>query len=470
MKNGSSVASIPNPTPFLFLATAIAILAWPDAIGMTALVVLGAIAVPAAVIWLSRSPQGAIIALLAASAVPRLFVDIAGLKARPEHIVSGLLILSAPFLWKKKTAPVRWITADYWVIAYIAFIFFSSIFMSIEPRQTTKWAMQQVLAIFPYFWLRMLITDRARFRWAVRALLVAGAVTSIYALLCCYSHIFFNTSLGVEVEQYGDVPATYGLQFEANILGAYGAALAVMMLVMYLRERQRKYLLGYAFCGLATMAISLSRAALGALFIALALSVFVAFRRGMLDRKIFFRVAGASLAAIVLVSPLVLEHYVERFSTVEIADPTADPNTLTRAVQTVSAIDEVGKHPIFGGGASSFQLAFDWQSLGLGWEDQGWIGNTELRVLHDTGVLGLAAFIVFLVVLVRQARKILKREFSVEVLALLLSGVVYCITFQATEGTLLAFPWVQLGLIGCGVSILGREESSANGTREFAAT
>ena len=106
MKTGSSVASIPNPTPFLFLATAIAILAWPDAVGTTALVVLGAIAIPAAVIWLSRSPQGAIIALLAASAVPRLFVNIGGLKARPEHIVSGLLVLAAPFFWKKRTAPV----------------------------------------------------------------------------------------------------------------------------------------------------------------------------------------------------------------------------------------------------------------------------------------------------------------------------------------------------------------------------
>jgi hypothetical protein len=49
--------------------------------------------------------------------------------------------------------------------------------------------------------------------------------------------------------------------------------------------------------------------------------------------------------------------------------------------------------------------------------------------------------------------KILKRELHPELLALLLAGVVYGVTFQATEGTLLEFFWVHIGLIGCAVSI-----------------
>jgi O-antigen ligase len=257
--------------------------------------------------------------------------------------------------------------------------------------------------------------------------------------------------------------ATYGLQYEANILGAYSAALAVMMLVMYLYERRNRYLYGCTFGALVCMALSLSRSALGAVLLAFLLVGYLTFKRGLLNGKVILSLAGASLGGILIVAPAVLQHYTERFSTVDIADPTADPNTLTRAVQTVSALDEVSKHPVFGGGASSFQLAFDWMSLGMGWEDQGWIGNTELRVLHDTGAIGLGVFLSFLMLLVRHARKILKREFSVELLALLLSGVVYCITFQATEGTLLAFPWVHLGLIGCAVSIMSRKEARENG-------
>jgi O-antigen ligase len=463
MKTSSSVASLPNPTPLFFLVTALALLLWPDAMGITALAVIAAILVPVALFWLGKSPQVAITALLVASAVPRIFIDIGGLKARPEHIISGLMICTIPFVWKKREQPVRWILPDYFLLAYVFLNFFSSAFASVAPSQTTKWAAQQVLAILPYFWLRVLITDRASFRWAFRTLLWVGAATCIYAIVAFYSYIFFKTAFGVEVEQYGmeggSVAATYGLQFEANILGAYGAALFAMMLVMYLHVRRRAYLIGGIFCGMITVAVSLSRAALGAAFLALMVTGFVAWRRKLLDRKVVFHVAAVSLSALLLVGPFVLSHYTERFSTVDISDPTADPNTLTRAVQTISAVDEVTKHPVFGGGTASFQLAFNWESFGTEWQDQGWISNTELRVLHDTGVAGLLVFLAFLVVLVRRSFKVLKREFSVELLALLLSGVVYSITFQATEGTLLAFPWVQLGLIGCAVTLFSDQET-----------
>ena len=462
MKTGSSVASIPNPTPLLFLLTAIALLLWPDAIGLTGMAVIAAIAVPFTLYWLAKSPQVAIVALLVASAVPRIFIEIAGLKARPEHIISGLIICVIPFLWKKREQPVQWILPDYFVLAYIALIFFSSVFMSADPSQTGKWAAQQVLAILPYFFLRVLVTDRTRFRWAFRALLTVGTITCAYAIIAFYAYVIFRTKFGVEVEQYGmesgNVAATYGLQFEANILGAYGAALGVMMLVMYLHERRRGFLIASVFCGLLTMAVSLSRAALGAAGLVFVLTGLIDWRHRLLNRRQVLNVGIACLGALLAVGPFVYRHYTERFSTVDISDPTSDPNTLTRAVQTFSAIDEVAKHPLFGGGTSSFQLAFDWQSLGTVWQDQGWIGNTELRVLHDTGAVGLIVFLAFLFLLAYRSWKILKREFNAELLALLLSGVVYAITFQATEGTLLAFPWVHLGLIGCAVSIMGRQE------------
>jgi drug/metabolite transporter (DMT)-like permease len=75
-----------------------------------------------------------------------------------------------------------------------------------------------------------------------------------------------------------------------------------------------------------------------------------------------------------------------------------------------------------------------------------------MRVLHDTGVVGLVIFSAFLVSLYRRSRRVLKFESDPELVALLVSAVVFCIAFQATEGTLLAFTWVHLGLIGCAIS------------------
>jgi hypothetical protein len=457
MKIGSSTASIPNPTPLLFLVAAAAILLWPDASGVTALVVGAAVAAPIAVFWLSYSAVGAMVALVIASAIPRLYVEIGGLKARPEHVVCGVMCLGILFLKKKRRQPVQWIWPDYVLMAYAALNIFSSLFMSIEPRQTIKWGIQQVLVILAYFFLRVLVEDRSGLRKAVMALLVVGSMTAAYGMVCFYSNILFGSEFGVTVAQYGDIPATNGLQFEANILGSYSGALAVMMLVIYLYDRRTRFLAGFAL-GLATMGISLSRGALGATLVGLLVVAVLSVKKRLLTGHLLLRIIPATLLALLLVLPAVIPQYTERFSTVDISDPTSDPNTLTRMVQVGSAFDEVLKHPVWGGGTSSFQLAFDWQSFGAEWEDQGWIANTEMRVLHDTGLVGLIVFSAFLVSLYRRSRRVLKFESNPELVALLASAVVYCVAFQATEGTILAFPWVHLGLIGCAVSIFFASE------------
>jgi hypothetical protein len=457
MKIGSSTASIPNPTPLLFLIAATAILLWPDASGVTAFLVGAAVAVPIAVFWVSYSAVGAIVALIIGSAVPRLYVEIAGLKARPEHVICGILCISILFLRKKRSQPIQWIWPDYLLMAYAALNLFSSLFMSIEPRQTIKWALQQVLVILAYYFLRVLIQDRAGLRKAFMALLAVGVATVAYGIICFYSNLLFGTEFGMTIGQYGDNPAPYGLQYEANLLGSYSGSLCVMMLVMYLYDHRRRFLVGFALA-LAGMAISLSRGALGATFIGLLAVVIFSLKKKLLTRQLLLKIAQGTLCALLVVLPAVVPQYSERFNTMDIGEPAVDPNTLTRIVQVSSAFEEVLKHPMLGGGTSSFQLAFDWQSLGEEWEDQGWIGNTEMRVLHDTGAVGLVIFMAFLVSLYRRSRKVLKAESNPELVALLASALVYCISFQATEGTLLAFAWVHLGLIGCAISIFFASE------------
>jgi O-Antigen ligase len=452
MKIGSSTASIPNPTPLLFLLTATALLLWPDATGVTALLVGFAIALPIAAFWLSYSAFGTIVALMIASAAPRLYVEIAGLKARPEHVICGILCISILFLKKKRHQPVQWMWPDYLLMAYAALNIFSSLFRSVEPRQTIKWALQQVLIILAYFFLRVLVEDRSGFRKAVMAMMTVGAVTVAYGIICFYSNLLFGTEFGMTIAQYGDTSAPYGLQYEANLLGSYSGALCVMMLVMYLYDHRRRFLVGFSLA-LAGMAISLSRGALGATLIGLSLVIFFGIKKGLLTRDLRVSLTKATLCALLVVLPAVVPQYTERFNSMNISDNAVDPNTLTRIVQVSSAMDEVLKHPVLGGGTSSFQLSFDWQSLGEEWEDQGWIGNTEMRVLHDTGLVGLAVFVAFLVSLYRRSKTVLKSESNPELVALLASAVVYCISFQATEGTLLVFPWVHLGLIGCAVSV-----------------
>ncbi len=324
--------------------------------------------------------------------------------------------------------------------------------VSPSPPQTLKSAMQQMLAILPYFFLRVLADDQRKLRWAFRAFLVVGALAAAYGVLAYYSNFLFGTEFGVEVEQYVTMPATYGTQFEANILGAYCGAFSVAMLAMYVQEKRRSYLVGYAIT-MTGMAVSLSRGALGATFIGMVVLAYYARKKGLLNGQVLRAVAVATLCVGIISMPVLASRYTERLSTLDVADPTADSNTLFRFVQFAAAVDDFVASPILGNGTASFQLLFSGEDAAIVGTETPWIANTELRILHDTGVVGFAVFVLFVVALVRQSRRRLKHLSDPMLLALLVSAVVYVVSFQVTEGTILAFTWVHLGLMGCAMTL-----------------
>jgi hypothetical protein len=460
MKNGSSIAPIPNPTAVLFIITAAALLIWRDSPIVISLAVIAVIVGTFGAYWLSQSPGAAVAAMITASAMPRLFVEIGGLKARPEHLVCGMMVLLAPFWLRHRPEPVKWQKFDYILIAYLGMQVFSSVVMSIDPMQTIKWAVQQIIVVMAYFLLRILLVDNASFRRAFDALLMVGMLASVYAIVSFYSNLLFGTDFGVQLDQYGTTPATYGAQFEANLLGSTCGATCAMMLMMFLRTKERKYLLGFSITFTA-MAISLSRGALAGSLLALAL---VAYRnRSHFDRAKVSRLALAMLGITIIVAPAIYGIWSERFSTVEISDLSSDDTTRDRLVTVALAGEGIAEHPLAGNGTSSYQLQYTDEAFGEP-DQPGWIPNTETRILYDTGVVGFGLFIAFCCYLGASVKRLLKKTPVLELEALVLAFAVYCVSFQFTEGTLLAFTWVHLGLIACAV-ILFRK---ANGTEQKA--
>lgn len=456
MKTYSSGRLIPDPTPLLFIAAAAAawVLLVPDT-GAARTWVLGALLVPVAgmAVYFLSSATGALWALLVAAVTSRYYLELGGLKAHPEHILIGLLCIAALFSWRRRTEPMRWITADYFLLAYVGINFLSSLVMSIEPGQTMKWAVQQALVITAYFLLRLLAGEPKTLGRAARVLIAVGALEGGYAVICFYSNILFNTAFGVEVGQYGTFPGTYGTLYEANILGAFSAASFLMALVMYFHERRRSYLYAAALT-YAGMVIALSRAAIIAAAFALVLLLFFGIKKGLVDRRGLKSAAAALLITSLLLASAIIPLYMERFSTVEVSDITADADTALRVASIYMAVDDIAQHPILGNGTSSFQLLVSNRELGLADVETGsWISNLEIRVLHDTGAVGFAIFALFVIYLAVPAWKLLRNQSHPELLGLMLAALMYCMTFQATEGTLLAFAWVHLGLIGCAISV-----------------
>lgn len=463
MKSSSPSRSIPDPTFLLFLV--VATVAWALLAGdeTTRLIVCGVALAPVGVWLLHRLATSAATGsalLVVAAAMPRGVIEIGGMKARPEHIAAGLLCLAVPFLLMQRKQRTPWIYADFLLLAYVALTLFSSLFISAAPQQTARTAVQQTLAILPYYFLRVLAGDRPGFRWAFRAFLVVGALEAAYGVICYYSYLLFGTEFGVAVGQYyGELPGPYGTQYEANLLGAYCGATAVVMLAMYVQERRRASLVGYGIC-LAGMAISLSRAAVGATVIGLALLALWARQKGWVTKRVLTSIGTATLLVALIILPALASSYVERFSTVDISDPTADDNTAFRVLTWGLALDSIANHPLFGNGAGSFQVEYSIEEISVDTENAVWISNSGLRVLHDTGLVGFAVFLLFLAALARKAWRFMKYRPDPPLAALLLGMVVYCVTFQLTEGTLLAFTWVHLGLIACALCLppVGRDQ------------
>src|SRR5215813_3455549 len=159
----------PNLTPALLLAAFVtAYLFTSDGLQWLAAALLAVVLIPAAIYWFSTNAAVALGALILASAMPRLYLPIGSMKARPEHVVAGLLCVAAVIIYRRDKQSPRWIFADSLLIAYLALSLFSSTFRSVEPGQTLKWALQQVLVAATYFLIRFFAADANRFRLAVR--------------------------------------------------------------------------------------------------------------------------------------------------------------------------------------------------------------------------------------------------------------------------------------------------------------
>jgi O-antigen ligase len=411
-------------------------------------------------------PVGCFLVLALGAAMPRFQGVLFSLHVRPEHIATLVAIVAIGIqLYRGKIElSLRLRNFDYWLIAYVAINFLSSVVNSPDPRKTLTWATLNAVVVTPYFLVRLLVrTDQDLWR-ALHGLLYIGVAESIYGTIAAISNHLFDSSWGVELGQYGSIPGTYGTQYEANLFGSYTACTAVMCLALFLFSKQSGrswYRLGLVF-GLIGAVFSMTRAVFIALPITiLALVVFSA-RKGQFRLRWLLPVAIGVGVLLAILSPLVFERLNARFG--DKAEMAADSSTVGRLIQIGAAIEDVKDHPILGTGTSSFQLMFKMNDvLQMNYEDDdvGWISNSPLRVLHDTGIVGLTILMAFLGTLAMAAYKALRgatRTTKLSIAALSVGLLLYAICFQATEATLLTFTWIHLALLSVAVECSRRGE------------
>jgi hypothetical protein len=450
------------------LATEIAVLAWLFAtedlhpLGVFLLILGLAFGVLAIVFgdW----PIGCVAALVIGSAMPTFSLKVSDLHARPEHVATSVAILAiaVQLLMGRIRLNLQLRNFDYWLLAYVALNFFSSTMTSPKPAMTLRWAVLNALVVIPYFLIRVLVRNDRHVWLALHALLCVGVGEAIYGSVAYAANHIWGTTWGVQLGQYGSYPGVFGTQYEANLFGSYTACTALMFLTLFLLSNEPKriwYACGVTL-GLVGAFISLARSVLLALPVPVVILLWVSFKKGHFQLRRLLPIAIGVALVLVMLSPLLLDYAQERFSTLGVSDDSTDYTTAGRLLQMEIALENVSEHPLFGQGTSSFQLLFRMSDLGIfvNYEDDdiGWISNTPVRVLHDTGVVGLVVFLIFLGTLARytfRAIGVATRRTKMSIVALSAGLLLYAITFQATEATLLTFTWIHLGLLAAAATV-----------------
>lgn len=413
----------------------------------------------ACVVVPAKWPYGAFLVLCTASVMPRVKADIGGWNARPEHYAAFVvLVVFLVRLASHRHSRIVWKSPDYWVVAYVAWNYVSSVLRSPDPKMTLRWALLNNLVILPYFLIRFLANEEHSLDWMFKAFLGIGIFECAYAFVSYACHHLFGTSFGVEVGQYaGGFEGVYGTQYEPNILGSYSACLAIMLLILaFLAPRKSSWVIGGTIIALTSLLISLSRAAFLSFVFAALILLFLGVRKRLVTPK---KLLVVSLGIVLFTAPIVAtggRNLVARFANLSGDEVQGDVETMGRLISWAVAFQDISQHPVVGNGTASFQLLADAREVPILGE-HAWVANSVIRILHDTGLIGLLFFIGMVVSSLKRI-KIAIAKASPEVnmiVALALGCLVYAVAFMSAEGTMLSFFWIHVGLLlaACSVAV-----------------
>ena len=254
-----------------------------------------------------------------------------------------------------------------------------------------------------------------------------------------------------------------GTMIEPNLFGSFAGAhfiLAMVLLVVGPRARkvptQRNLLRCVATLSAAALVFSFTRSAwIGTLVGALCAVVLGRREQEVATTRLLKPLLVGSVLVIGL---LLLPGSAGTFLRFKLSNlVNLDSRTAALRLFTYTlALEHTLQHPILGWGTYTFAplvaqgndfAQFEgWRSL--------WIGNYLLLALHDTGVVGLAMWLGMLWSIVSRGLRAwltsrdIDREVAARLLALTAATVSLLVSFLATTGFSLGFPWLLIGLLG----------------------
>ncbi len=321
--------------------------------------------------------------------------------------------------------------------------------------------LKTALGVLAYLATVNMATSQKRFEEAFKLFLILGTGASGYGILVWLIYNLTHVNLGIQVSKALPVPVPYGTLSEGNIYGSHAMSMTIICITFILARRRGFFapmrwtdlFLGINFLSLL---LSLSRGAWLALAFAGSIAFLVAVPpRAKVGRRFWLAlIGGPLLVATIAFLVYILPQEVPLVHRIRSLPALSGERTVVGRLEKYSlALSSWRERPILGWGAGSMAPLH-----GTERPRYGWVGNLAIRVLLDTGILGLLLFSLFVITLLIAALRVLRRAppgyLRTALLSLVLGYLGLLVAYMATDATLLAAPWIHAGLIGAGSRVL----------------
>lgn len=422
------------------------------------------IAGPAALILLLAGwPFSGVAALITAAALTHYRFDVGSVSVRPEHLAAALVAVVGGLQMVMHRRGLRMPLAAWFALAWWAMNLISGFLFSPLAANGLQNGLRVGAGAITFILIANLIPDRRRWWWAVCFYIAVGVAEAAFGIVARLLYPF-GLNLGVQVSWNFTEPIPYGTFEEGNLFGSHIAIWAILVLALLAASgpiwqwvRSRRLLAAGLMILLLGLFLSLSRAA-WLTFAAGAVLVWAFQSRSpwLHTNRLLLAATAAPFFALLILSlapflPPTLP-FVDRLQS--FLTLSSDPTFSARLNDWGLALNDWLQQPLTGWGPGSF-----YDLHGLLRANPAWISNLSLRLLQETGVLGLLAFLGFVLALLIPAGKTVGRQPQsrerVALLGLIIGYVVLIgLAYQSTDGIWLAASWVHAGLIAAGTRIL----------------
>lgn len=389
--------------------------------------------------------------LVVATAVDRYRFDFAGAGLRVEHFVFVGVLLSWFLSVRPSWRHLNHSGSDLLLIAYLAVALISSLLFSPQLVESLKFFGLMTFGVALYWFVCALGSTTPAFTRGVGTLIGVGIGASLFGIIAWLAYPL-GVNLGVQMYALENFVtySPFGTLFDSNTLGMYAMSATLLQVTLLLDSNYAKWRLWLGAGTLITLlavALSLTRVA----YIGLVFGMFLVLVSSP-RRRWALAIGGAAVGLVILalVANSALAGGGAALGEFSLARLMTSRSIFFRLDAYTRAWNDFLASPLLGRGVNVFAQNYTSPS---GTRD--WISNFFLMTLHDTGIVGLALLLAWLLWLAYETWRALKSPRGNSrplLLALSIAYLALFLTYQATTVFWLGFNWVYLGLLRSGAT------------------